>query len=120
MLDVGGNENAFTSVDYTGYYQRVPREQLATMMEFEADRMTGLVLKDENVLPERDVVLEEYHMRVANKPDARLERADHGRALSQSSLRPPGDRLAPEIEKLTARMRWPSTGDSTRPTTRSW
>src|SRR5213595_3086695 len=69
---VGGNENAFTSVDYTGYFQRVPREQLAAMMEFEADRMTGLILKDENVLPERDVVLEEYNMRVANNPDARL------------------------------------------------
>ncbi len=42
------------------------------MMEFEADRMTGLILKDENVLPERDVVLEEYNMRVGNSPDARL------------------------------------------------
>jgi zinc protease len=72
VLKVGGNENAFTSSDYTGYYQRVPREQLAKMMEFEADRMTGLVLKDENVLPERDVVLEEYNMRVANNPEARL------------------------------------------------
>ena len=72
VLRVGGNENAFTSTDYTGYFQRVPREQLATMMEFEADRMTGLILKDENVLPERDVVLEEYNMRVANNPDARL------------------------------------------------
>ncbi|WP_409410922.1 M16 family metallopeptidase [Bradyrhizobium sp. sBnM-33] len=69
---VGGNENAFTSVDYTGYYQRVPREQLGSMMEFEADRMIGLILKDENVLPERDVVLEEYNMRVANEPDERL------------------------------------------------
>jgi zinc protease len=72
VLKIGGNENAFTSTDYTGYYQRVPREQLAMMMEFEADRMTGLILKDENVLPERDVVLEEYNMRVANSPDARL------------------------------------------------
>ncbi len=69
---VGGNENAFTSADYTGYFQRVPREQLGRMMEFEADRMTGLVLKDENVLPERDVVLEEFNMRVANNPEARL------------------------------------------------
>ncbi|XSC42257.1 M16 family metallopeptidase [Bradyrhizobium sp. RDT10] len=69
---VGGNENAFTSVDTTGYIQRVPREQLPAMMEFEADRMTGLILKDENVLPERDVVLEEFNMRVANNPDARL------------------------------------------------
>jgi zinc protease len=72
VLRVGGNENAFTSTDYTGYYQRVPREQLQRMMEFEADRMTGLILKDENVLPERDVVLEEYNMRVANNPEARL------------------------------------------------
>jgi len=72
VLKVGGNENAFTSVDYTGYFQRVPREQLGKMMEFEADRMTGLILKDENVLPERDVVLEEYNMRVANNPEARL------------------------------------------------
>ena len=72
VLRIGGNENAFTSTDYTGYYQRVPREQLAKMMEFEADRMTGLILKDENVLPERDVVLEEFNMRVANNPEARL------------------------------------------------
>jgi zinc protease len=72
VLRIGGNENAFTSTDYTGYFQRVPREQLPRMMEFEADRMTGLVLKDENVLPERDVVLEEYNMRTANNPDARL------------------------------------------------
>jgi zinc protease len=72
VLRIGGNENAFTSTDYTGYFQRVPREQLPRMMEFEADRMTGLVLKDENVLPERDVVLEEYNMRVANNPEARL------------------------------------------------
>jgi zinc protease len=72
VLRIGGNENAFTSTDYTGYFQRVPREQLPRMMEFEADRMTGLILKDENVLPERDVVLEEFNMRVANNPDARL------------------------------------------------
>ena len=72
VLKVGGNENAFTSNDYTGYFQRFPREQLPLMMSFEADRMTGLILKDENVLPERDVVLEEYNMRVANNPEARL------------------------------------------------
>src|SRR3954449_9247883 len=72
VLKIGGNENAFTSNDYTGYFQRVPRDQLARMMEFEADRMTGLILKDENVLPERDVVLEEFNMRVANNPEARL------------------------------------------------
>ncbi|MGO9360625.1 MAG: M16 family metallopeptidase [Xanthobacteraceae bacterium] len=72
VIRVGGGENAFTSSDYTGYFQRVPRDQLARMMSFEADRMTGLTLKSEEVLPERDVVLEEYNMRVGNSPDARL------------------------------------------------
>src|SRR5665213_1085098 len=69
---IGGDENAYTSTDYTAYFQRVPRDQLGKMMEFEAERMTGLILNDENVLRERDVVLEEYNMRVANNPDARL------------------------------------------------
>lgn len=69
---IGGQENAFTTSDYTGYYQRVPREYLKTVMEFESDRMTGLVLSDANVLPERDVVLEEYNMRMSNSPEARL------------------------------------------------
>ena len=72
LATIGGQENAFTTSDYTGYYQRVAREYLPLVMEFEADRMTGLVLTDANVLPELDVVLEEYNMRVANSPDARL------------------------------------------------
>src|SRR6478752_3739572 len=55
---IGGQENAFTSSDYTGYYQRVAASELKEMMEFEADRMTGLVLTDQVVLPERDVILE--------------------------------------------------------------
>ncbi|MGY2811852.1 M16 family metallopeptidase [Bradyrhizobium sp. USDA 4506] len=72
VLRVGGYRNAFTGKDYTSYYQHVPREHLGKMMEFEADCMTGLILKDENVLSERDVVLEELNMRVANDPGARL------------------------------------------------
>jgi zinc protease len=69
---IGGQENAFTSQDYTGYFQRVPSEQLRTVVEFEADRMTGLQLTDEVVLPERNVILEEQNQRVGNNPRARL------------------------------------------------
>ncbi|MGE4372638.1 MAG: M16 family metallopeptidase [Xanthobacter sp.] len=69
---LGGQENAFTSQDYTAYYQRVAKEHLGTVMDFEADRMTGLKLSDEIVLPERDVVLEERRMRTDNEPGARL------------------------------------------------
>ena len=72
VAHIGGQENAFTSQDYTGYYQRVPSEQLKTVMEFEADRMTGLQLTDDVVLPERNVILEEQNQRVANNPRARL------------------------------------------------
>jgi zinc protease len=69
---IGGQENAFTSSDYTGYYQRVAKEHLKTLMDFEADRMTGLVLTDDAVVPELKVVLEEQNQRVANNPRARL------------------------------------------------
>ncbi len=69
---IGGQENAFTSNDYTGYFQRVPAEKLKTVMEFEADRMTGLQLTDQVVLPERDVILEERNQRMENNPRARL------------------------------------------------
>lgn len=74
----GGNENAFTSYDYTGYFQRVVRDQLPVMMDFEADRVRGIVLTDEVVLPEREVVLEERRQRTDNDPGARLsERMSH-------------------------------------------
>ena len=72
VATLGGQENAFTSNDYTGYFQRVPSDKLKTLMEFESDRMTGLVLTDQVVLPERDVILEEQNQRVANNPRARL------------------------------------------------
>ncbi|HEX5211229.1 MAG TPA: pitrilysin family protein [Pseudolabrys sp.] len=72
IASVGGQENAFTSNDYTAFYQRIPAGQLKSMMDFEADRMTGLQLTDEVVLPERNVILEEENMRIENNPRARL------------------------------------------------
>jgi zinc protease len=68
----GGNENAFTGQDYTGYYQTIAKDRLELVMKMEADRMTNLVLDDASVLPERDVVLEERSQRVDNDPGARL------------------------------------------------
>jgi zinc protease len=72
VATIGGQENAFTSNDYTAFYQRVPSDRLKEIMEFEADRMTGLVLTDKVVLPERDVILEERNQRMENNPRARL------------------------------------------------
>jgi zinc protease len=97
---VGGQENAFTTQDYTGYFQRVSREHLKTLMEFESDRMTGLVLTDAAVAPELKVVLEEQNQRVANNPRARLsEQIDAALYLNHPYGRPViGWRN--EIEKL--------------------
>ncbi len=72
VAELGGQENAFTSNDYTAYYQRVAKEHLPVLMEFEADRMTNLVLTDEIVAPERDVVIEERRMRVDCDPASQL------------------------------------------------
>ena len=89
VATIGGQENAFTSADYTGYFQRVPRDKLKAMMEFEADRMTGLVLTDDVVRPELNVVLEEQNMRVANNPAARLgEQMDAALYLNHPYGRP--------------------------------
>ena len=68
----GGRENAFTSWDFTGYFQTVASDRLEIVMEHEADRMTNLVLSDEVVLPERQVVREERRSRVDNAPSAQL------------------------------------------------
>jgi zinc protease len=68
----GGQENAFTSYDYTAYFQRVPKQHLRAMMDYEADRMTGLAFDESVVGPERDVVLEERRMRVDSDPAAQL------------------------------------------------
>lgn len=68
----GGQENAFTSLDYTGYHQTVASDRLEMVMELEADRMTNLALKPEDVETERAVVLEERNQRIENKPGARL------------------------------------------------
>ena len=64
----GGQENAFTSWDYTGYYQFVAKDRLARMMKIEADRMANLVLDDKEVLRERQVILEERRSRIENRP----------------------------------------------------
>jgi zinc protease len=97
---IGGQENAFTASDYTGFFQRVPRNHLKEMMALEADRITGLVLTDDVVRPELNVVLEEQNMRIANNPSARLgQQMDAALYLNHPYGRPViGWR--PEIEQL--------------------
>ncbi len=64
----GGTDNAFTSFDYTAYFQRVAADRLGLMMEMEADRMKNIQLDREDILTERDVIIEERNQRVENDP----------------------------------------------------
>lgn len=73
---VGGQHNAFTSWDYTAYYQRVAKQHLGKMMELEAERMTDLIIDEDpegSFITERDVVKEERRQRVDNNPGVILQ-----------------------------------------------
>ena len=68
VRSVGGRDNAYTTQDYTAYFQSVAREYLPLVMEMEADRMTNLTLTDKIVAVERDVILKERGQRTDNDP----------------------------------------------------
>ncbi|MEM7059922.1 MAG: pitrilysin family protein [Pseudomonadota bacterium] len=66
----GGQDNAFTSYDYTGYFQRIAADRLDLVMKMEADRMVDVVITKEHVETEREVIIEERNSRTDNSPDA--------------------------------------------------
>jgi zinc protease len=66
----GGSDNAFTSYDYTAYFQRVASDRLELMMQMEADRMVNLRLTEADILTEREVIIEERNQRTENDPNA--------------------------------------------------
>ncbi|WP_299701104.1 pitrilysin family protein [uncultured Tateyamaria sp.] len=66
----GGTDNAFTSYDYTAYFQRVAADRLELMMRMEADRMRNINFTPQNVATERDVILEERNQRTDSNPRA--------------------------------------------------
>jgi len=97
----GGRENAFTSYDYTGYYQTVAKDRLALMMELEADRMTHLTLTKEIIEPERQVILEERRQRTDNDPGAQLREQIDTALFMNHPYRIPVIGWAHEIEALS-------------------
>ncbi|MDR1853612.1 MAG: insulinase family protein [Azoarcus sp.] len=66
----GGRDNAFTSRDYTAYFQQIPPNQLGAMMALEADRMKNLVLSDDAFKREMEVIKEERRLRTDDQPRA--------------------------------------------------
>ena len=70
---IGGSENAFTSYDYTAYYQIFPKDKLKEIIQMEADRMTNLTLTKKNVEIEKNVILEERFQRIESDPSSKLD-----------------------------------------------
>lgn len=79
----GGSDNAFTSFDYTAYFQRVAADRLPLMMQMESDRMNNLQITEADIATERNVVLEERNQRTENNPSA-LAREQFMAALYQN------------------------------------
>jgi zinc protease len=97
----GGRENAFTTHDYTGFYQSVAVDRLPLIMRMEADRMINLKLTDALARPELDVVLEERRMRTDNQPSSLLYEQAQAALFVHHPYGTPVIGWEPEIRALT-------------------
>ena len=85
----GGDENAFTSRDFTAYFQTLEKERLELSFRLEADRMRHLLLKPEDVTKEAQVVAEERRLRTEDQPEALTQERFHAAAYVTSPYRQP-------------------------------
>jgi zinc protease len=72
IAEHGGNDNAFTTHDYTAYFENLAGDQVGLALDLEADRLRGLMISDEEFALERDVVKEERRMRTDDDPQGTL------------------------------------------------
>jgi len=89
VAEAGGRDNAFTSLDYTAYFQQVPKAALAKMMAIEADRMANLKLTAEEFAQEIKVVMEERRLRTEDNPRALVHEALNATAYRAHPYRRP-------------------------------
>ncbi|MGV0960933.1 MAG: M16 family metallopeptidase [Limnohabitans sp.] len=99
---LGGRENAFTSKDYTGYFQQIPAHQLEAVMRLEADRFANNQWPDAEFAKELEVVKEERRMRTEDNPRALLHEALSATALTASPYRRPIVGWMSDLEAMTA------------------
>ena len=97
----GGRENAFTSYDYTAYYQQIAAEHLGLMLELEADRMTDLALPPEEFQREVRVVQEERRQRVEDQPRSLTYERLRAAAFPSSPVRSPIIGWRADLESMT-------------------
>ena len=99
---LGGRENAFTSKDYTGYFQQIPANRLEDVMRLEADRLVSNQWADDEFAKELEVVKEERRMRTEDNPRALLHEVLGATALSASPYRRPIVGWMSDLEAMTA------------------
>ena len=99
---VGGRENAFTSLDYTAYFQQVEQSKLATVMQLEADRMSNLNFDDAEFKKEIQVIMEERRLRTEDNPNAIMNEALMATAFMSSPYRHPVIGWMNDLENMQA------------------
>ncbi|MFW9612125.1 MAG: M16 family metallopeptidase [Fluviibacter sp.] len=97
---VGGRDNAFTSTDYTAYFQQVPAGQLKTVMALEADRMRHLTLDPAGYDKEIQVIMEERRMRTDDQSSARVHEAMNAVAWQAHPYRRPVIGWMSDLEQM--------------------
>lgn len=98
---MGGRENAFTTRDYTGYFQQIPSARLSEVMGLEADRMSNLVLSAEAFATEREVVIEERRLRTEDRARARVFEQLMALAFTASPYRQPVIGWMSDLQSMT-------------------
>ncbi|MDR2240690.1 MAG: insulinase family protein [Zoogloeaceae bacterium] len=99
---VGGRDNAFTSLDYTAYFQQVPAKRLGEMMALEADRMANLVLDPKEFAQEIKVVMEERRLRTEDSPQALVYETQMATAFQAHPYRRPIIGWMNDLQNMTA------------------
>jgi zinc protease len=101
VAEAGGRDNAFTSLDYTAYFQIVPNGALPEMMRLEADRMANLQLTPKEFAAEIQVVMEERRMRTDDNPQSLVYEALHSAAFQAHPYRRPIIGWMDDLENMT-------------------
>ncbi len=101
VSDNGGRHNAFTSQDYTGYYQEFEKSRLAISFELEADRMRNLLLPEDEFKKEIRVVMEERQLRTEDNPQALTYEQFNAAAFLSSPSRFPVVGWMNDLENMT-------------------
>ena len=98
---LGGRDNAFTSKDYTGYFQQVHKSRLGEVMALEADRMANLVLSAEEFAKEVKVVMEERRLRTEDNAQSLVYEQLMATAFTTSPYRTPIIGWMNDLEAMT-------------------